>query len=487
MTDSDIAATVTSDGPGQPTTGSLKSDTVGTTHIVAMVVASAAPIGAAVSLIPLGILLGNGLGTPGAIVLVALTLAIFAIGYVRILPHIRNTGAFYAYITAGLGRPVGLASAYVLSLSYIVCGASLVGGFSFFAKEAAEQYFHLDIPWIFIGIIGIAAAAALAICGVAVTARVLFVILALELLALLVVDAMILFHNEFPAFTLSVFKPSHIFSGSVGVAAIYALALFMGFEGTAIYTEEAKDPQRTVPRATFWIIGFIGAFYTISAWAMVAGTGADNLVPTVGQDPGGFVFGLSDQYVGHVWTHIITLLNLFSLFAGIIAFQNAGARYMYALARDGMLPRIFGRTHAKHSTPWVGLTVISIIFALLSITYAAGGLDPLLEMATSLVGLGTIGLLTMLTVVSLSIGVFFVRRGNRGVTTVVAPFVATLLLGYCTAAGVRNYDSITGVKTWWINNLSWLLVPVFILGLGYALWVRQNRKQAYDCIGKTHV
>lgn len=483
----DIFPATLSDVSAQPVTGALKSGTAGTPHIIAMVIAAAAPITCSVSLIPLGFLLGNGIGTPGAILLVSVVLTLFSVGFVRILPFVKNTGAFYAFVTAGLGRPAGLASAYTLVLAYGALGASVIGGFGYFANGLINRYFHLDVPWAVAGIAGVALSTALATAGVAVAGRVLLVILVCELTAIVVLDAAILFHNGLGAFSLEVFKPSTVFSGSVGIAGIYAFVLFLGFEGTAIYTEEAKAPERTVPRATFWVIGLIGVFHVLSSWSMVAGAGVDRTAQRIAENPPLFTFGLSDQYVGSGWTNVIMIFNLLSLFAGIMAFQNAAGRYLFALSRDHVLPRSLGSTHPKRGTPVIALSVVGAVYAIVTIVYRGAHLDPVLEMSTSLIGLGTIGLVAMLTIASVSVAMFFCRRGEITAAKVVAPAVAAVLLAFCTVAGIRNYGSITGVTTGWINYLAWIYVPVVLIGLGYAFWLRANRADKYSEIGRTRL
>lgn len=473
--------------PTEPAVGSLKAGPAGTTHIVAMVVAAAAPIATAIVLIPLGMLLGNGVGFPGTIVLVALILALFAVGFVRIQPFIKNAGAFYAYISAGIGRPAGLASAYVLSISYASLGASIVGAFGFYGQTLLQKYFNLNIPWLVVAIIGVAIATALAVGGIEVSARILFVILALELLALVVLDASILLHNGIPSFTIQVFNPVNIFSGAVGVAAIYGFSMFLGFETTAVYAEEVRNPRRSVPRATFIILALVGVFYSFASWSMVAAVGSDRLLDTIGQNPGEFVFALSDQFVGPAWTDLIGVLTTLSLFAGVLAFQNAGARYLFALARDGMAPSKLSHTRHNAGTPIVALLVVGTVFVGLSIVYSVAGLDPLLEMSTSLVGVGTIGLVVVMSIASLSIGIFFIRRRTFGVATVLAPLLAAVLLGYCAVAGIQNYSALTGVQTWWINNLAWLLIPVAVFGFAYTFWVRSKDRERYEAIGRTRV
>src|SRR5689334_8290470 len=91
----------------------LAGGTLGAGHLVFMVMAAVAPAAGAVALIPLSIALGVGVGTPGVFVIVALTLLLFAVGFTRMVPYVRNAGAFYAFINKGLGRLAGLPAAYV--------------------------------------------------------------------------------------------------------------------------------------------------------------------------------------------------------------------------------------------------------------------------------------------------------------------------------------------------------------------------------------
>lgn len=89
----------------------LERDSIGIMGIVFFVIAAAAPLTVVVALFPVIIGSGNGIGIAGAFVAVALVLLLFAVGYVAMSKHITNAGAFYAYITKGIGRPMGLGSA----------------------------------------------------------------------------------------------------------------------------------------------------------------------------------------------------------------------------------------------------------------------------------------------------------------------------------------------------------------------------------------
>lgn len=70
------------------------------------------------------------------------------------------------------------------------------------------------------------------------------------------------------------FTPHALMSGSTTIGLLICFACFMGFEATTIYSEEANNPERTVPRATYLAVLIIGLFYAFTSWCMVNGTGA---------------------------------------------------------------------------------------------------------------------------------------------------------------------------------------------------------------------
>lgn len=468
-------------------TESLKKGAIGTRHISAMVIAAAAPIAGVVGIVPLTILLGNGVGTPGAIFSVALVLAVFAVGFVRVVPYIRNAGALYAYVSQGLGKPAGLGSAYATVVAYLALTVSTVSGFGFFGAEMLQRLAGVSVPW---WVLGLAAMVLSSFCGwlgVTLAARVLLVILTLEIVGISVLDIAILAHQGLHAFSLDAINPHVVFSGSFAVAIIYSFGCFLGFEGTAIYSEEAKQPLRTIPRATYTVIAIVGIFYGLSAWALIAGAGFSDAVARDAQAPGQFVFGLSDQYVGSLWSDIISVLVVTSLFAGVLAFQNAGARYFFALSRDGVLARRLAQTDARRGTPTPAILLFGGIVSVAIVLCAVARLDPLLQVSTSMTGLGAIGLVGLLTVASVSIAVFFYRKGVRRITTIVVPLLAALLLAACAVAGLTNFAALTGTDSPLVNNLIWLYVPFVAAGIGVALYVKRHRPDTYAVLGTTRV
>lgn len=456
-------------------------------HIVFMVIAAAAPMAVIVAIVPIAFALGNGPGTPGMFLLAAITLALFSVGYTRAIPYVRNAGAFYAYITRGLGRPLGLVAAYTATVCYTALSAATCGALAFFADDTADRLLGIDIGWQAWAAIAIVLVALLGFRRITLTARVLGVALLLEVAVLLVLDAAILFDRGPGAFSLEVFAPSNVFGGVVGVAVIYAFSSFLGFEGTAIYAEEATEPRRTIPRATYAAVAVVGIFYVFTTWALLAGAGVEQAAATAAQDPGGFVFALSDQFVGSASTDVLNVLIVTSSFAAVLAFHNAAARYFYALARDGFLPAPLARTHPRWRSPYVAGMVQVTVLALIVAGFAIAGLDPLTNLSTAMTGFGAVGLMALLAITSLAVLAFFWRRGERGWAVTVAPALATAGLTAATVLALVNYPSLTGSTSDVINNLPWLHLLVIAAGIGVALWMRANRPDRYAAMGTTRV
>ena len=115
--------------------GGLLSGVLGTGDIIFMILACAAPMGVLAGIIPLALAFGNGAGVPGTQLLVSLIMILFAMGYVRMIPHVRNAGAFYAYIALSLNKEAGIAAAYVAVTAYICAAASVLGAMAYFMSD----------------------------------------------------------------------------------------------------------------------------------------------------------------------------------------------------------------------------------------------------------------------------------------------------------------------------------------------------------------
>jgi amino acid transporter len=266
---------------------------------------------------------------------------------------------------------------------------------------------------------------------------------------------------------LSSFTPTQIFSGSPAIGLLFCFAAFIGFEATTIYSEEAREPHRTVPRATYFSVILIGVFYMVTSWLMVGAVGVDKLLPELQglADPTTFLFGLSDRYVGTGLTQLMRILFVSSLFAGVLAFHNGVARYMYVAGREKLLPEAVGVTHARFQSPHVGSVIQTIVAIVVVAIFAATGQDPVLAMFSWLTNVGTLGIIVLMALTSFSVVAFFAKNPTlepNALKSKILPVVAGLALVFVTFEIVINFGSLSGAS----GVLGWLLPGlVLIAGL----------------------
>lgn len=472
-----------SDGTAKP---HLSKGVLGTADIVFMVMAAAAPMGGVVMLFPLAFAFGNGAGVPGTYLGAVIAMLLFAIGYVRIIPYVQNAGAFYAYIAASVGRVAGLAAAYVATFSYFALAASTLSGMAYFCERLLEESTGMTLHWAVWAFAGLVVIAVLSYHRITLAAKVLGFALAAEVLIILVLDVAILAHVGWQGLNFHSFSISTVMAPGLGAAAIYAFNTMLGVEGTAIYQEEARNPMVTVPRATYVAVVLVGLFYVFTAWCLVLGVGS-NIAEVAKTDPGALVVNQTTLHVGKWCATAVSVLVLTSAFAGGLGLFNNSARYLYALGRDGVLPKALAKTHPHHHSPHVAGMVLTVALAVVLLLGLLAGLHPLTSISTSLVGLGSVGLMALLALTSLIIPVYFARQRMFGLGITLAPAVGGLVILTAVFLAFTNYHLLTGVDSVIINRLPYLLVLLAIVGAVQALWLRSSNPAAYQRIASTRI
>jgi amino acid transporter len=392
------------------------------------------------------------------------------VGYVAMARHVKNAGAFYAFTATGLGGRMGGAAAMIAILAYNAMQIGLLGLLGAVASGTFAG-FGLELPWYVWSYIAIVIVAILGYRQVDLSAKVLIVLVLAEFAIVIALNLAILFSGGAEGLNLQPFAWSQISSGVPSIGILFCFAAFIGFEATTIYSEEARNPSVTVPRATYASVLLIGIFYTITAWLMVMGVGVDKLIPTIEglPSPDALLFVLSEQYLGATLTVIMGVLFMTSILAAVIAFHNAVARYKFVAGREGILPDSIGVTHGVHQSPHVG-SVIQTVLALVVLTvFVALGLDPVLNLFVWLTQLGTLAILGLMAITSFAVVAFFSKdkRGEGPLSTMILPVLAGLVMAYLFVIIFRDFGAITGAA----GALGWILPSLTIVfGLvGFAL------------------
>ncbi|BBX49223.1 APC family permease [Mycolicibacterium poriferae] len=467
----------------------LARNQVGVLGIVFFVIAAASPLTVVVALFPVIIGAGNGVGIAGAFALTAVVLTVFAVGYVAMSKHITNAGAFYAFITRGLGRPMGLGSASLAIFGYNAIQLGVIGGFGYYASEFITRHTGAVIPWWVLSFLVMGASLFLGVRQIHVGTRVLAVLLTLETGIILLLDVGILSNSPTPIsdFSLEPFAPSAVFAGAIGVALMFAHASFIGFEGTAIYGEEAKDPKRTVPRATYTAVILMGAFYSVTAFLIVNTVGINNAVGLAETEGGDLVFAVSNSVLGGAATEAFQLLIITALFAAILTFHNNVARYLYSLGRQGVIWARLGTTHPTRQSPalacYVQIGMVAIVVAI----FALFGLDPYTTLFTWWTGVGAAAIILLQTLASIAIFVFFRRSDvdKRPWNTFVAPLLGIAGLLPFLWYAVTGMDVLLGGGGWLQTIFTTMLFASLAIGIIGAYLIKARSPQRYAQLSST--
>ena len=486
----------------------LRKGRLGVVGIVFFVVAAAAPLLGMTGAVPVAMLLGNQAGTPGTYLAVGLILLVFSVGYAAMSQKVTNTGAFFAYVGKGLGKHAGVASAFASLVGYITIQLAIYGFIGGVLSGQMEASAGIALPWYVWAVIVWVAVTALSLLSVDVGAKVLGVLMIAELLTLVITStAVFMNHGSSMNFGNSfgfdaVFAGG--FGGGAGIAIAFAFASFIGFEATAIYGEESKDPKKVVPKATYWAVGIITVLFAFTAFAMATAMGgnSEGVAGFVGKasdglkNPAGVIFGIADDNLGGTWmSTIMGWLVISSCFAGVLAFQNAIARYFFALGRGGVLPKSLSKTN-KAGAPVYGVLLTSIFAIVVIVVFAVQKLDGIANLFTWMSAVTAVAIMFVEILVSIAIVVYLGKDKTVSIwKSTIAPIVAAIglsvgtymlmsrfnLLGSLAPADV---DPTTPEGAWQLTGFGWFLVllPFVAAVVGLVLSLVNNKNEKAELL-----
>ncbi|MEU4215858.1 APC family permease [Actinoplanes sp. NPDC026623] len=492
----------------------LAKDRLGVFGVTAQVMAAAAPLTVIAGGATGGFAIAQQRGVPIAYIAVAVILGIFALPYVAMARQIPNAGAFYVYVTAGLGRVMGAVTAFVAVLAYNAMQVGLYGGLGYEASHFIANHFHHDVAWWTCALVGWLAVGIFGLLRVDFSAKLLAVLLLAEIAVAVAFAAVQLSHPYQGQVSFETLSPSWLLAGSAGVMATIAIAGFVGFENTTVFAEETRNARRTVPLATFLALTVIGLLYGACAWAMTVATGPDHIVAQAGTEGTNLIFILAGGYLPAFVITLGHLLFVTSLFAAALSFHNTSNRYIYAMGRDGMLPAVFGRTSQRTKSPVAASLLQSTIGLTVILGYAIAHWDPYTQLFFWLTASAGLGVLTLMVLTSIAMLAYSIRqrsrrrraedtaelvRGVPGPTAgirssvgqvsvwrgLICPIVAAILLTIILWQTIANFHLLLGVDP--SDSLRWYFpaaIAVFaLLGVVVALVLKAVRPAAYERIG----
>jgi putrescine importer len=374
--------------------------------------------------------------------LVTLAAMVFtARSYARMAAAYPVAGSAYAYTQKSFGAPLGFLAGWSLLLDYLflpMLNYLVIGIYMSAAIPAVP-------PWVWI-LISIALVTVLNVVGIVSVARANFVLLAVQIIFIIVFVVMAfvtISHtgsvNLMAPFTGdgSIGGASPIFAG----AAILCLS-FLGFDAVSTLSEEAKDPTRSVPKAImiativsgliFFGLSYVSQLVFPSNQFADVDSGSLDVMTTAG---------------GQFLNTFFTAAYVAGCIGSAITSQASVARILYAMGRDGILPRkVFGLIAARFGTPALAILVVSVI------SLAAIWID-----LTLLASVVSFGALVAFSAVNLTvIKHYFIDKAEKNVlNNLVLPIIGFLLTAWL-------WTSLSGLTLevgliWLAIGFIWLL------------------------------
>jgi amino acid transporter len=460
---------------------------IGFFNLVFTVLAYNGPMVVFLGFIPVTILLGNGVGTPVMYLFCGVIAALFAAGLVAMGLRLPKPGGFYTFVSAGLGKIPGLGTGFAAMICYYAANLSAyaLGG------VAADSLVRAalggpSLPWWLYAGVMFVIVTLLGYLNISFSARLLTVFLALELLLLVIYDISVIAQGGAHGLGLDSFKPSNIFSGSLAIGFIFGVGLYGGFEATIIFRDEVKTPGRTVPRATYAVVGTLAVLYALTAWVFINSYGAGVIMAVVEKNLVGASSESVKQYTGDIAYFAVSVLLITSSFALVLASHNITSRYLYNLSADGVLPRNLSQVHRRHGSPHRASIAVSIASLTGLAVFALAQIDGGTAYAR-LSGVYSYCFVILLVVAALGITVFLLRdktAKKKATWQAIGTAVSLVFLAVALVVSTMNFNLLAGTEGW----LTWVVLAVIYgliaVGVVLAAVYRTRRPEVYARIGR---
>jgi len=363
-----------------------------------------------------------------AVVLLAFTVAEFT----KMEP---SAGSFITYVETSLGPKAGVVTALLVAVGYVVAIAGVFTMSGGMVTLTLDQYTSLNIPWEPLSLILTVGAIWLTVRGVKLSTAVVGLAVLVQVLIMVAVCVVVLIEQRAVLSGIP-FSPAHITGGLAGLSAGFPLALYMliGWENGPALAEECRDPKRTVPRALYLSIAIGTVLFVFFAYATVTGFSYD--VSSVGRSSVPFL-AMADHYLGSV-ALLAWLIGIVSVLATLVSGVNSQARMLFDGGRSGLLPAWLGHIRPPADTPvnallgmaGAGLGIIGIWW-LLHLTGVIAGTTSPVELYAECSTMGTILILFVYLLTTISLPVFMWRRHRQAFSRfrhLVMPALGALVL-----------------------------------------------------------
>ncbi|NMO00265.1 amino acid permease [Gordonia sp. TBRC 11910] len=350
-----------------------------------------------------------------------------ALCYAELAGAVPVSGSTYSYAYATMGEGTAMIVGACLLLEYAVSAGAVAVGWSQYLNELLGNLFNIQLPHALVnapeegGIVNLPAVVLIALCAVllirgtkeSVVTNAIMVCVKIAVLLFFIAVGITGWNSDH----FANFAPYGISGVAAGAGVIFFS--FIGLDAVSTAGEEAKNPKRNLPLAIMLALLVVIALYI--GVALVA-IGAQPASQFEGQEAG--LSAILADVVGSSWPATVLAIGaVISIFSVTLVTLYGQTRILFAMSRDGMIPKVFGQVNARTFTPVRNTLIVSAVVAVLA------GVIPINFLAE----MTSIGTLAAFLVVS--IGLIILRRREpdleRGFKVPLYPLTPILSIAGC--------------------------------------------------------
>lgn len=401
-----------------------------------------------------GVVFNAASGMVPLVYIIGLVAMIFtALSYAQMSKAFPIAGSVYSYVGRALHPVLGFFAGWTILLDYLLVPTLL---YVFAAESMAGIFPGVPKPvWIIVFLLINTAVNYVGISFTAVVNRLFLVAELLFVVAFVIMAIVAVSHGTGGAhFTTKPLFDSALFTPQLAAGALsIAVLSFLGFDGIATLSEEAKGGRRSAGVAMITGLVLVAVFFVAQTWL------AAMLVPGVTQfsdaDENNAFFGIVGKISGGGWMIAFLAMNALAVgIANAVAAQSATSRLLFSMSRDGRLPRFLSHIDPKSKAPRRAILVVGALTLVLGLVFVGQ-----IDIISTLVNFGALTAFLLLHVSV--IGYYAVKRRSKNIFLHwITPVLGFLIIGFV----LWNADASAK-----IGGVIWLVIGLFVL-----LWYRHK-------------
>lgn len=415
---------------------------------------------------------GAGLASPVSIIIAMVGMCAVAWIISRFARRIHAAGSLYDYVTEAFGERIGFVAGWVYYGGVIALTLAIGLAFGGFLHDTLFFNHGIDLQWFWYSIAFWVVAGLMMVRGVAISTRVQLVLGLGSFLIILAFSIWVIIKiGGDGGLSGQPFNPSSSDQGWNGIffGVLYAVIMFIGFESSANLAEETKNPRKHLPLAIFGSCIAVGIFYIIITYAQAVGFGL-SVQDWLAAFPPLYALAADPRYGSTNFGELVQWLVVIDIAAVGLGTAVGSSRGVFALARDGRLPKVLASVHPTYKTPWIASIALAVASIIVVIIIAAtnglmtvGEMDPgqWFPMFNWLATFG--GFMLVAVYIAICVAAFKGMPGESQGLLALAGIVGGLVsIGAIYGVVVQYADIPTYNRIWWVAVL-WLVGGVIVM------------------------